>query len=49
MPQTWNNLLEYIKLELGVPVNLLEISDDDIIKYIKNHALPEFSQYVPAF
>ena len=49
MPQTWNNVLEYIKLELGAPVNLLEISDDDIIKYIKNHVLPEFSQYVPAF
>jgi len=49
MAQTWNNVLEYIKLELGVPVNLLEMSDEDIIKYIKNHVLPEFSQYVPAF
>ncbi len=46
--QNWNNVLEYIKLFLGVPVNLLEISDDDLIGYLKRQVLPYFSQYAPA-
>ncbi len=46
--QNWNNVLEYIKLFLGVPVNLLEISDDDLIKYLKRQVLTLFSQYAPA-
>lgn len=46
--QNWNNVLEYIKLFLGVPVNLLEIPDDDLISYLKGQVLPLFSQYSPA-
>jgi hypothetical protein len=46
--QNWNNVLEYIKLFLGVPVNLLEISDDDLVKYLKRQVLTLFSQYSPA-
>lgn len=46
--QNWNNVLEYIKLFLGVPVNLLEISDDDLVKYLKRQVMPLFSQYTPA-
>ena len=46
--QNWNNVLEYIKLFLGVPVNLLEISDDDLVKYLKRQVLTLFSQYAPA-
>lgn len=46
--QNWNNVLEYIKLNMGVPVNLLEISDDELVGYLKRHVLPHFSQYSPA-
>ncbi len=48
MAQTWNDVLEYIKLDLGATINLLELSDDEILKYIKHHVLPYFSQYFPA-
>ena len=45
--QNWNNLLDFIKTKLGANSNLLEISDEQIIKEIKNHCLYEFSQYCP--
>jgi hypothetical protein len=45
--QHWNNILSYVKLNLGVPVNVLEISDDELVLYLKDHVLPLFSQYVP--
>lgn len=45
--QTWNDILSYIKINLGVPINLLEIDDDEIIENLKGHVLPFFSQYVP--
>lgn len=41
--QTWSNLIKYIKARLGVPVNFLELSDEDIIDYIKEHTIPELS------
>lgn len=47
MAQTWNDVLEYIKIHLGVPVNILEISDEDIIRLLKNQVLPIFSQFSP--
>jgi hypothetical protein len=47
MAQNWNNIVSYIKVNLGVPYNLLELSDDDIINYLKEHSLPKFSQYIP--
>lgn len=46
--QNWNNLLDYIKKQCGVPVASLELSDHDIKSYISDHVLPEFSQYCPA-
>jgi len=46
--QNWNNILSYIKINLGVPVNLLEISDDDLILNLREHVLSAFSQYAPA-
>lgn len=46
--QNWNHLLEFIKLKLGVPTNLLEISDADIQKYIKDHVIPEISNVISA-
>lgn len=45
--QNWNNILSYIKLSLGAPLNLIEIPDSDIIEYLKEHVLPVFSQYNP--
>jgi len=45
--QSWNNVLQYIKANLGVPVNLIELSDNEIVDYLKNHTLVEFSNYVP--
>jgi len=47
MLQNWNNIINHIKYNLGVPYNLLELSDDDIINYLKDQILPEFSQHVP--
>lgn len=47
MAQNWNNVLSYIKLELGAGLNLLEFSDEDIIENLKDHVLPYFSQYIP--
>jgi hypothetical protein len=48
MPQTWNNVIEYIKINLGGPLNMLEINDEDLVKLLKNQVLPFFSQYSPA-
>ncbi len=44
--QNWNALLKYIKRNLGVPVNLIELTDDDIIDIIKDEVIPALSQYV---
>ena len=44
--QSWNNLIEFIKVKLGVPTNLLELSDEDIRHHIKEHILPHFSNYI---
>lgn len=45
--QHWNNVLSYIKINLGVPINLLEIADDELITNLREHVLSSFSQYVP--
>lgn len=45
--QSWNNVLSYIKLGLGAPLNLIEIPDSEIIEMLKEHVLPVFSQYSP--
>ena len=45
--QNWNNIISYIKYSLGIPFNLLEISDDDIVNFLKDQVLPEFSQHCP--
>jgi len=44
--QNWNALLNYIKMKLGVPSNLLELSDEQIIEYIKYNTIPEMSVYL---
>jgi len=45
--QNWDNLIDYIKLNMGAPALALEYSDEDMVKIIKNHVLPEFSRYIP--
>jgi len=47
MQQNFSNLLVYIKTGLGQPINQLELSDDDIYKYIKEHVIPEFCSSFP--
>lgn len=47
MLQSWNNIISHIKYNLGIPFNLLELSDNDIIDFLKDQVLPEFSQHVP--
>ena len=44
--QTWNKLLTYIKRKTGVPLNLLEFSDDDIYQIIIEDVLPLLSEHV---
>jgi len=45
--RSWNNVLSYIKMNLGAPLNMIELSDNDIIEYLQEHVLPEFSTYAP--
>jgi len=43
--QSWDNILDYIKTELGADTMKLELSDQQIINKIQSQILPEFSQY----
>jgi len=45
--QNWDNLISYIKLQLGAPVMSIELEDTDIMNIVKEHTLPEFSRYLP--
>jgi hypothetical protein len=47
MIQNWNHIISYIRNQLGA-VNQLELTDDELIDYLKQHTLPEFSIYSPA-
>jgi len=47
MAQSWNNVLSYIKMGLGAPLNLIELADSDIIDMLKEHIIPYFSQFCP--
>jgi hypothetical protein len=40
-------VLDYIKQNLGHPVMQIEISDDQILNYVKTYTLPYFSRYKP--
>ena len=43
--QTWDNVLSFIKLNLGADVQKLEFNDDRLIEIIYEHSLMEFSMY----
>lgn len=45
--QTWNNILNYIKRNTGAKLNLLEMTDDEIIEGLQEDVMPLFSQYSP--
>ncbi len=45
--QTYANLLDYVKLNLGAKTNAFELSDEEIIDVFRDHTLPEFSRYSP--
>jgi len=47
--QNWDNLIDYVKLNLGAPALALEYKDNDLLKIIKDHVLPEFSRYIPLY
>lgn len=43
--QSWDNVLDHIKTELGADVMKLELTDQQIVEKIQMHVLPEFSAY----
>ncbi len=43
--QNWNSLIRYIKLHLGAPFTMLEMSDAEIQEYILDNCLPEISAF----
>ncbi len=45
--QTYANLLDYVKLNLGASTNAFEFSDEDMIDIFRDHTIPEFSKYIP--
>ena len=42
-----SRVLKYIKDNLAFPYQFIELGDDDIIEYVQNYTLREFSQYFP--
>jgi len=42
-----SRVLTYIKDNLGFPFMHLELNDNEILEYVKNYTLREFSYYVP--
>lgn len=44
---SWSLILERIKDELSLPFQVLEKTDEDIIKYLKSNCVRKFSTYFP--
>jgi len=42
----WDNLISYIKLNIGADNQHFEYSDEELLDIIEEHTLPEFSRYV---
>lgn len=47
MPQNWNNVINYIKANLGTKHSSIEITDDEFVNYFKEQTLSYFSQIIP--
>ncbi len=45
--QTYANLLDWVKLNIGATTNAFEFSDEDMIDIFRDHTIPEFSKYIP--
>jgi len=45
--QSWDNIISYIRTELGADAMDLEISDQKMVELIQAHVMPEFSNYDP--
>ncbi len=45
--QTYANLLDWVKLNLGASTNSFEFSDEQMIDIFRDHTIPEFSKYIP--
>ena len=43
----WDNLIQYIKLNLGADNQSFEFDDEKILEIIKEHTMAEFSRYSP--
>lgn len=44
MGQSWNNILHYVKMRLGSPPAMLEITDDELHDYFMQHTLQKMSE-----
>jgi hypothetical protein len=44
---TWNNVIKYIKQRLSFPTGFFELKDEELIEYLTENALTEFSNYFP--
>ena len=45
--QNWDNIIDYVKSNLGASTKNFEFTDDEIMQKIKMHSLPLFSRYSP--
>ncbi len=45
--QTYSNLLDYVKLNLGASTSAFEFTDEQMIDIFRDHTIPEFSKYIP--
>ena len=47
MAQNWNNIVNYVKANLGTKHSSIEITDDEFVNYFKDQTLSYFSQIIP--
>lgn len=47
MAQNWNNIINYVKANLGTKHSSIEITDDEFVNYFKEQTLSYFSQIIP--
>jgi hypothetical protein len=47
MAQNWNNIVNFVKANLGTKHSSIELTDDEFVNYFKEQSLPYFSQIIP--
>ncbi len=45
--QNWNNIINFIKANLGTKHSSIELDDDEFVSYFKEQSLSVFSQIIP--